>query len=271
MMSIFTRTIFPEQPFFVFCSRLHQQRRQVNHPLISDYYDLELADTQDQVIAIPDGCVDILFECNTSQAHAWICGTTLSAKTVQLHAGVHYFGVRFHPGVIPQFQQLAAHELLDQEYKLLDILPQANVLIEQIIKNNHFEQRIRCFEQFMNQHFMHALSDISLAVLKCIYRSTSQFKIKELEQLTGYSSRHIQRTFKQDTGLCPKSFFNMMRFQSAIQRLQHAPQHSLSDLAYDLGYNDQSHFSKDFKKYGNTSPHAFLNQVHYYAGQILHC
>lgn len=160
--------------------------------------------------------------------------------------------------------------MLDQEYKLLDILPQAEGLIEQILEHTQFEQRIRCFEQFLNQHLLHALSDISLAVLKCIYRSTSQFKIKELEQLTGYSSRHIQRTFKQDTGLCPKSFFNMMRFQSAIHHLQYSVQHSISDLAYDLGYNDQSHFSKDFKKYGNTSPHAFLSQVRQYADQRLY-
>jgi len=48
-----------------------------------------------------------------------------------------------------------------------------------------------------------------------------------------------------------------MRFEQVRNRLWHHPDTSLAGLAHELGYTDQSHLSREFKRYSGTTPAAF--------------
>ena len=70
------------------------------------------------------------------------------------------------------------------------------------------------------------------------------------------SRRTLERHFKEYTGLSPRAFSNIMRFQSSIDELS-TRRTSLTEVAYNSGYYDQSHFTNDFTRYSDFSPKHF--------------
>ena len=87
-------------------------------------------------------------------------------------------------------------------------------------------------------------------------RFAGSISIEQLAEDTGYTTRYIDKCFRNETGLSPKQLAKIVRFQSAISALnqnQHIGR-SLTEIAADLGYFDQSHFVHDFKAYTGLTP-----------------
>lgn len=79
-------------------------------------------------------------------------------------------------------------------------------------------------------------------------------RINELKEYTKYSERTINYTFTHYYGFSPKTFCLILRFQNALQQLTKVSIHSLTELAQELGYADQSHFIREFKRFNLLSP-----------------
>lgn len=72
--------------------------------------------------------------------------------------------------------------------------------------------------------------------------------------------RTLERKFKQSSGHTVKDVSGLMRFEQARNRLWTEPEASLAALAQELGYTDQSHLSREFKRYSGMTPSAFAAQ-----------
>lgn len=73
--------------------------------------------------------------------------------------------------------------------------------------------------------------------------------------------RTLERNFKQSSGHTVKDVSALIRFEQVRNRLWHYPDSSLAGLAHELGYTDQSHLSKEFKRYSGTTPAAFARKA----------
>ncbi|WP_454801614.1 helix-turn-helix domain-containing protein [Mucilaginibacter phyllosphaerae] len=73
--------------------------------------------------------------------------------------------------------------------------------------------------------------------------------------------RTLERTFKQSSGYSVKDVSGLMRFEQARNQLWLHPQTNLAGLAHELGYTDQSHLSREFKRYSGTTPAAFARKA----------
>jgi len=73
--------------------------------------------------------------------------------------------------------------------------------------------------------------------------------------------RTLERNFKHSSGHTVKDVSALMRFEQVRNRLWHAPDINLAGLAHDLGYTDQSHLSREFKRYSGTTPAAFARRA----------
>jgi AraC-like DNA-binding protein len=69
--------------------------------------------------------------------------------------------------------------------------------------------------------------------------------------------RTLERRFKQSAGYSVKDVSGLMRFEQARNRLWQTPDVNLAGLAHELGYTDQSHLSREFKRYSGITPAAF--------------
>jgi len=228
---------------------------------ISHFYSFEARNTDEQTFAIPDGCVDILFDCDENQPSAEVFGTPMEAITIELNKNHRYFGVRFVSGVMPDLLNVSAGELINHHYKLVDLVPQANKMFEEVVNTTNFAEQVALFGQFFNNKGMRQPSNLTSQALRSICKSNGRIRISELEDLTGYTSRTLQRQFRADMGMSPKAFCRIMRCQSAIYDINHSENVTFSDLACDLGFSDQSHFLREFKKLVHTTPLDYFNRV----------
>lgn len=75
------------------------------------------------------------------------------------------------------------------------------------------------------------------------------------------SVRTLERNFKQAAGYTMKDVSGLMRFEQVRNHLWHYPAASLAGLAQELGYADQAHLSREFKRYSGTTPAAFARKA----------
>jgi transcriptional regulator GlxA family with amidase domain len=70
----------------------------------------------------------------------------------------------------------------------------------------------------------------------------------------GLSARTVDRLFRRHLGIGPKVYVQIVRFQRCLARLKSVPTVSLSQIATDGGYYDQSHFVRDYRRFAGTTP-----------------
>lgn len=249
-----------EQPWFVLNSSRY---RVINtaHPAISHFYALEIETPADQTFAVPDGCVDILFDCDARRPGAKVCGTPLQAQRVDLLHRHRYFGVRFRPGVIPGFVKGMVEELAEQQVDLQDVLPGAQSMIEHIAGAVQFGEQMALFNDFAAPELTHNTSEVTAMIIRQVLVHRGDIRICQLEALSGYTGRTLQRQFRQDTGMTPKTFCRIIRCQAALNRIGAGADVSFSELALELGFTDQSHFLRDFKTLVSTTPTDYQRRV----------
>jgi AraC-like DNA-binding protein len=85
------------------------------------------------------------------------------------------------------------------------------------------------------------------------------FGLYDLSRLTGVSAFHLVRTFKRAVGLSPLAYRNQRRIAAARQRLVDGQ--PTAQVALDLGYADQSHFTRHFQRLVGISPQRYARGV----------
>lgn len=73
--------------------------------------------------------------------------------------------------------------------------------------------------------------------------------------------RTLERKFRKSAGYTVKDVSGLIRFEQARNHLQLYPDTHLAGLAHELGYTDQAHLSREFKRYSGTTPAAFARRV----------
>ena len=87
----------------------------------------------------------------------------------------------------------------------------------------------------------------------------------QLDLLCGHchvSKFHLIRQFKKRFNLTPYQYYNNLRIGKIRQGL--LSKHPLPDLAYALGFSDQSHMCNTFKKFMAVTPLQYKNSYRLY-------
>jgi AraC-like DNA-binding protein len=66
------------------------------------------------------------------------------------------------------------------------------------------------------------------------------------------------RTFRRDVGLSPHAYLTQIRVEAAKKLLSEGA--SIVDVASDIGFTDQSHFTRHFKRITGVTPGQYLPQ-----------
>ena len=83
--------------------------------------------------------------------------------------------------------------------------------------------------------------------------------LKEIAAQVHLSERHMSRIFKRETGSSIKRYLSQLRMNIAKQRLL-SSQQSVSDVAFEIGFEDTRYFSTAFRKATGLSPTKFREQ-----------
>lgn len=93
-----------------------------------------------------------------------------------------------------------------------------------------------------------------------VIKSNGNVDITSLADEHFYSRRVFERKFRESTGFSPRSYSNVIRFQSSFHELT-SQSSSLTAIAYQCGYYDQSHFTNEFTRLSGFNPKQFTTPV----------
>ncbi|AYL97800.1 AraC family transcriptional regulator [Mucilaginibacter celer] len=92
-------------------------------------------------------------------------------------------------------------------------------------------------------------------------RAKGTMPVSQVAEAAHATVRTLERNFKQSSGHTVKDVSALMRFEQVRNRLWHSPEVNLAGLAHELGYTDQSHLSREFKRFSGTTPAAFAREA----------
>lgn len=266
-----TITMMPLQPFVRLNADEYERRERLRQG-ISHYYEFSLTNMEAQQInAVPDGSIDLLFNIGERGVHTYISGTVLGAKRWELGDEKYCFGVRFLPGqgVLPQ--ELTMDMLVNADLEINGNIFGSN-LVEQIACADGFQDRCRIFEHayeklLLKKQDADMKKNVEEYLTRRITESHGGITVEELAEETHYSTCYLRRIFKQYNGVSPKQFARFIRFQHLLQNMnQEKDRYDL--MALNCGYYDEAHMMKEFKSYAGVTMESY-HQMMERKGEIL--
>ena len=82
----------------------------------------------------------------------------------------------------------------------------------------------------------------------------NDIKLSGVAKLKSVSPEHLSRTFKACTGFGFNEYVTLLRLRKAEELIKTDPHRSISEIAYECGFNDGNYFSYKFKKMYDISP-----------------
>lgn len=90
-----------------------------------------------------------------------------------------------------------------------------------------------------------------------LYHSHGQRRMTDLADALNLSTRTLERQFQQEVGIGAKTLARLIRFELSSLRLRRTPDTPLAALAYDMGFSDQAHLTREFRALAGLTPGAF--------------
>jgi len=181
-----------------------------------------------EFIVIPDGCMDLILQISENAPPHWfISPLATHSYSVSIKGGVISQGFRLHPGC-----NIDKAKLL-QSFNL------------QYLETQDIHCRI--------EHSCHLNDGVSEA-LQCL--AVELNTVNETAKQLGVSERTLQRLLLKETGKPPSYWLALARVRNCAKHVLDCS--SLSQLAYDYGYSDQSHMSREFKRWLDITPSKLL-------------
>ena len=85
------------------------------------------------------------------------------------------------------------------------------------------------------------------------YHSSESLKVTELARYFGYNDKYLSSLFHEGTGMTLKQFILKSKMDSAMAELTDT-NHTVSQIAYNVGFQDAHNFSTAFRKLTGMTP-----------------
>jgi AraC-like DNA-binding protein len=236
-------------------------------------YESSSAVTFDDTV-FPSGCMEIVFNLGNGNWQTQPGDTFVTTPSIELWGQLNHplpvrsigrnimLGARFYPhavaSILPDKASLFTNQVIDYG----DIADNSiNTLQAQLQDTSNWNKRIALLEAYLLQQLEQAgkrLGKVDV-VKDLMYELRHQDVYETMETIAtryGISARYMQQLFLQYTGLTPKLYSQINRFQHSL-RLVRNRHTSLTDIAYECGYADQSHFIKEFKAFTGSTPSGY--------------
>lgn len=171
------------------------------------------------------------------------------------------FGVYLFPYAVPGIFGIPAHALSDQTVDTGVLLGgEGPMLEEKVFAATGHRQRAAVISQFIQQRLSKTreINNPVFASIRQILFSASAISIPDLAGDCCLSRRQFERKFIHFAGYSPKQYQRIARFNSVIKGFGCQPK-TLTEMAYQCGYYDQSHFIHDFQLFSGYNPKAFFS------------
>lgn len=238
-----------------FCinQQIEYKETMISNPVINKFYEIHNP-YGEQIVAIPDSCIDIEFVWQNGKMYSLLCGSLERGTVSQIGTYEYCFGIKFNPGMFPTTIRANINEIVNNRYNLYDFVCMDR-MDNEIFRIASFEDKIEYFLNKFDCKINNSESKtITSYMISEINKSSGHINIIDLVNDIGYSHCYTDRVFKKVVGFSIKKYANIIRLQESIDILEN---NNMEEIYDRLGYYDQAHFIKDFKKFTLITPNVY--------------
>jgi AraC-like DNA-binding protein len=196
---------------------------------------------------LPHPSVHMVLERNRSE----VVGVMRGRFTRTLEGIGRVIGTKFRPGAFRSFIDRSVASLTDRRWPVRDLFgARVGRFDVEALRHDDDRESIAAIESFLRS-FRPAGSEAMDLAGRITAHIAGNREITRVEQVAGEfatNARAMQRLFREYVGVTPKWVIQRYRLIEAAERLAAGSATDLSALAADLGYADQAHFTRDFKR-----------------------
>lgn len=226
--------------------------------------DLSMSDTY-----FADGCVEAVFSIGwdfykdgVKEDWAKIIGQIIKPRSLKIVGNGQSFGIWFYPHTFSFFSNIKLFELNDRVLSW-DLLFPAS--IAELVANCLYEKQFARLVKGMDDFLLTRLSPyhekptdrLTEQSIQYLYQNRASSSLDDLASRLRVSQRYLQKLFITKIGVSQKQFIRILRFQDILHKLSDRQSSSLTNLAYENSFYDQSHFIREFKTFTGLRPSEF--------------
>jgi AraC-like DNA-binding protein len=135
-------------------------------------------------------------------------------------------------------------------------------VLKDLVHSGKIDEAIEQIKQFLlNARSQIAVDSMLFKAGIAMREANGAIPVSEVATAAHATVRTLERNFKQSSGYTVKDVAGLMRFEQVRNHLWLNPESNIASLAHELGYTDQSHLSREFKRYSGTTPAAFARKA----------
>lgn len=176
-------------------------------------------------------------------------------------------GIEFKPGGAYPFLGGWMSELQDIDIPLREVIrhPDISSLRCELSELSEPMERFRRVDQFLIDCLSRQIEiprshSAVMAGLQALAENPGNILVREIAEKANISTEWFIQLFKQETGLTPKQYAVVARFQRAVQYIRRKPGGDALETALACGYYDQSHLIRDFRLRSGMSPSGMMRR-----------
>lgn len=221
--------------------------------------------------SMADGCAEMVFhykglfselDAGDHTYHpAIVHAQTSRHRRFLTHSSFGIFGVYLYPSALPQLFGLSSTAFSNQMPEITAVLgADGGLLQEQVMTATSHAQRVQIVSRFLLALLQKRRQDETAAhiAIRHIIEAKGQVNVTALASQLCLSARQFERTFKTFSGFSPKMYTRIIRFQRTLAEYGNT-ERSMTDIAYECGYYDQSHFIHEFREFSGYHPRQYFS------------
>ena len=202
---------------------------------------------------IPYPCINLAVE----RGRSGVFGVASKSFSRLLEGRGLIFGVQFLPGGFRPFLSEPVASLTDRSIPLADLFDTSDREWEEAILSQdtetamiaQAEARLRAKKTRRS-----AEAGAVLRIVNAIADDRAINKVDDVVRSSGTGKRTLERLFREYVGVGPKWVIQRYRLHDAAEHAATGKPCDWADVAAQLGYADQAHFIRDFKRFVGQSP-----------------
>ncbi|MBC9915169.1 helix-turn-helix domain-containing protein [Chitinophaga varians] len=177
----------------------------------------------------------------------YVVGAMTTFKDSFIDKNTHLLGVCLKPAVFSSFYHYAPQNELTNHTVEFDLSHSFDM--GKISKDPY---------AYLNRYFLDrkgGINQLLQSVLDDIHVYKGKVSVYDIAKRNFTTVRQVERMFKTHIGVTPKEYVKIIRFQSVLAVMNETTKpKSLSDIAFEGGFYDQSHLTNEMKRYTGLTP-----------------
>ena len=193
--------------------------------------------------------------------HLTLFGQTVFPETLKVTDKFTMIAYFFKPFSLNSLFSISALEITDKPVDLtLLSLPDTTELQEKLLNATTTTKMISILDNYIAKLIKRTTKDtkvIQYATDKLAVNTSKESLVKVQKELH-ITERTFQRLFEKSVGVAPNLYRRICQFNAAFEQLNNRNFNKLSDIAFQHGYADQSHYIRAFKEFTNITPKDYM-------------